>query len=50
MQPCCSHHILETVMQSVPFVSVMFVAILQYFKRFNQCVLVKALRKSKTAD
>ncbi len=48
MQPCCSHHILETVMQSVPFVSVAFVAIFQYFKKFDQSMLVKAFKKSKT--
>ncbi|CAN5398688.1 hypothetical protein BH10CYA1_BH10CYA1_00180 [soil metagenome] len=50
MQPCCSHHILETVLQSVPFVSVAFVAIFQYFKKFDQSLLLKAFRKSKTAE
>lgn len=49
MQPCCSHHILETVMQSVPFVSVALVAIVQYFRKFDQNILVRAFRKSKAS-
>jgi hypothetical protein len=47
MQPCCSHHIIETMMQSFPIISVAFVAIFRYFKRFDQTVLVKAFRKTK---
>jgi len=47
MQPCCSHHILETMMQSLPMLSVAVFAIVRYCKRFEQSVLVKAFRKQK---
>jgi hypothetical protein len=47
MQPCCSHHIVETMMQSFPLISVAFLAFFRYCKRFDQTVFVKAFRKTK---
>lgn len=49
MQPCCSHHIIETIVQSVPILSVALLALMRYFKRLDQSVLVKAFKKPKVA-